>query len=68
MLKNVRNIIIVLFVLSVFVFATIALLGIWDVIDSDLVWKSIATLCVIVFSAASVLGIVKAILDKKAQK
>lgn len=51
--------------ISVTVFTLLAILAIWDVFDEDVVWKSLSTLGVLVFSCAIILVIIKIIEDKE---
>jgi uncharacterized membrane protein YqjE len=56
---RIRNIIAVSFAFAVIAFTILALLSIWEIVEDDVIWKSLGTLVVLVVSAALIFGIIK---------
>ena len=56
---KIRNIIAVSFAFAVIAFTILALLSIWEIVEDDVIWKSLGTLVVLVASAALIFGIIK---------
>ncbi len=57
--RRIRNIIAVSFAFAVIAFTILALLSIWEIVEDDVIWKSLGTLVVLVVSAAIIFGIIK---------
>ena len=56
---RIRNIIAISFAFAVIAFTLLALLSIWEMVEDDIIWKSLGTLVVLVVSAALIFGIIK---------
>ena len=56
---RIRNIIAIAFVFAVLVFTVLALLSIWELVEDEVIWKSLSTLVVLVAASALIFGILK---------
>ena len=56
---RIRNIIAVSFAFAVIAFTILALLSIWEIVEDDVIWKSLGTLVVLIISAVLIFGIIK---------
>jgi hypothetical protein len=64
MYESVKKLVALILAISVTIFTLIAILGIWDVFNKDVIGKSLSTMGVLVFSCSITLIIMKIIEDK----
>jgi hypothetical protein len=59
MLETIQKSAVVVLVVSLIILTFLAVFSIWDILDKDVWWKSIATMGVVTFSSLVVIAVTK---------
>ena len=61
MSKIIENIAVAIFIMSVVILTLLAVLAIWDVLEKDVLWKSLSTIGILAFASLVVIVAARAV-------